>query len=181
MPRFEPHTVSELVFWSYANLAMAQDAVSRGLVKYDRTSFMIRSRLFKGLVSGSMKIHSLFDDENLKLANGTRCVYCGNEQNVSIDHLFPRHFGGTDSSDNLVCCCKSCNSSKGDTNMMKWFSSKNMFPPLMILRRYLKLVYQYCDKAELLDSTIESLNSSGAPFSDTDIPVDYPSPDKLKL
>lgn len=174
-------TVRELIYWSYANLAMAHDAVSRGIAKYDRTSFMIRSRLFKGLSSGIMKIHSLFDDESIKLANGARCVYCGSIQDLSIDHVFARHFGGSDSSDNLVCCCKKCNSSKGDSNLMRWFSSRNEFPPLMILRRYLKLVYQYSEDFSLLDSPIMSLESADAPFISADIPVDFPSPDKLRL
>lgn len=174
-------SIRDLIFWSYANLAMAHDAVTRGLAKYDRTSFIIRSRLFKGLSSGSMKIHSLFDDESVKLVNGARCVYCGREQDLSIDHLFPRHFGGSDSSDNLVCCCKSCNSSKGDTNMMRWYSCKEEFPPLMILRRYLKLVYQYSENLGLLDSPIERLNTADAPFVATDIPTNFPSPDRLKL
>ena len=68
-------TVSDQIYYAYANLAMADYAVSKGLIKYDRTCFMIRSRLYKGLQSGDMKIHSLFDDEKLKLQNGTRCVY----------------------------------------------------------------------------------------------------------
>lgn len=175
------YTVKDLIFWSYANLAMAHDAVSRGVAKYDRTSFMIRSRLFKGLSSGNMKIHSLFDDESIKLANGAKCVYCGSLTDLSIDHVFARHYGGSDSSDNLVCCCKKCNSSKGDTNLMKWFSSRNEFPSIMILRRYLKLVYQYCEEFSLLDSPIESLESANAPFISVDIPIDFPSPDKLSL
>ena len=51
-------TVSDQIYYTYANLAMADYAVSKGLSKYDRTCFMIRSRLYKGLQSGDMKIHS---------------------------------------------------------------------------------------------------------------------------
>ncbi len=83
-------TVSDQIYYAYANLAMADYAVSKGLIKYDRTCFMIRSRLYKGLQSGDMKIHSLFDDEKLKLQNGTRCVYCGADTEISIDHMIPR-------------------------------------------------------------------------------------------
>ena len=65
--------------------------------------------------------------------------------------------------------------------MMRWFGIRNMFPPLMILRRYLKLVYRYCENAGLLNSAVECLDSAGAPFTVTDIPIDYPSPANMKL
>ena len=40
-------TVRELIYWSYANLAMAHTAVEQE--KYERFNYMIRSKLFKGL------------------------------------------------------------------------------------------------------------------------------------
>ena len=99
------NTVAELIYWSYANLAMAHSAVERGVDTYDRTSFMIRSRLYKGLTNGTMQIRSFFDDERYKLENGTHCVYCGSQTNISVDHVFAKAHEGVDSSDNLVCCC----------------------------------------------------------------------------
>lgn len=171
----------ELIFWSYANLAMAQDGVERHIDKYDRLSFMIRARLYKGLTSGKMQIHSLFDDEKYKIANGAKCVYCGSMDNLSVDHIIPRKAGGSDSSDNLVCCCKACNSSKGDRNMMNWFTAKELFPPLLVLRRYLKLEFQYFDEKNLLGEEISSFDWSATPYSAKDIPVDYPHPSFLKL
>ena len=77
MPSITPHTVAELIYWSYANLAMAHDGIVRGLPTYDKTSFIIRMRLYKGLLSGKMQISSLFKDERWKMENGARCVYCG--------------------------------------------------------------------------------------------------------
>lgn len=177
----ELSTIKDLLFWSYANLAMAQDGVSRGIDRYDRTSFMIRSRLFKGLSSGTMQIHSLFDDEKFKIVNGARCVYCGRTDSLSVDHIIPRHSGGSDSSDNLVCCCKTCNSSKGDRNMMEWYRSKDEFPPLMFLRRYLKLVYQLCLEKDILDEPCDNLDSLSLPFRRADVPTDFPGPGMLKL
>lgn len=44
-----------------------------------------------------------------------KCFYCKNESaNLTIDHFVPVSFGGTNSEENLVAACKSCNSSKGD-------------------------------------------------------------------
>ena len=177
----QPHTVSELLYCSYANLAMAHYAVSRGLQKYDRTSFMIRARLMKGLSSGTMQIRSFFDDEKHKLSNGARCVYCGSEERLSVDHIFPKVKGGSDSSDNLVCCCKYCNSSKGNKDLMEWYAGKGEFPPLLILRRYLKLVHQFCVENDIMDCLLEELDDSQWPFHLKSIPTDYPAPSSLIL
>lgn len=43
-----------------------------------------------------------------------RCRYCGAHRNLTIDHVMPVISGGTDADDNLVTCCKSCNSRKRD-------------------------------------------------------------------
>lgn len=173
-------TVSDQIYYAYANLAMADYAVSKGLIKYDRTCFMIRSRLYKGLQSGDMKIHSLFDDEKLKLQNGTRCVYCGVSTDVSIDHMIPRIKGGTDISDNLVCACRTCNSSKGKKDLMEWYHDKQSFPPLMLLRRYIKLIYNYCNTDGALDLKLDDSKLNSLPFSIESLPINYPTPDKLQ-
>ena len=77
MPQITPNTVADLIFWSYANLAMAHDGIKRGIPTYDKTSFIIRTRLYKGLQSGQFQIGTLFEDERWKMENGARCVYCG--------------------------------------------------------------------------------------------------------
>ena len=41
------------------------------------------------------------------------CVYCGSKQDLQIDHLTTVHLGGGHSYDNLVSCCKKCNTGKG--------------------------------------------------------------------
>ncbi len=46
----------------------------------------------------------------------SKCHYCGielTELNYSKDHFISRKNGGTNRVENLVDCCKSCNSSKG--------------------------------------------------------------------
>ena len=42
------------------------------------------------------------------------CQYCGSSGiYLTIDHVFPRHLGGTHSWDNLVAACAACNHRKG--------------------------------------------------------------------
>jgi 5-methylcytosine-specific restriction endonuclease McrA len=42
------------------------------------------------------------------------CQYCGRERhNLTLDHVLPRHRGGSHSWDNLVTACTGCNHRKG--------------------------------------------------------------------
>lgn len=45
------------------------------------------------------------------------CVRCGKKirkEDVDIDHIIPRSWGGRDNRNNLQCMCKWCNRSKGN-------------------------------------------------------------------
>lgn len=42
-----------------------------------------------------------------------KCHYCGSPDSLTVDHKQPMSLGGSDDDENLVACCKSCNSSKG--------------------------------------------------------------------
>lgn len=64
------NTLKELIYWSYSNLAMAHSAVVKKQDNYSSFYFMIRSRLYKGLNTGTMNIRSFFDDEKIKLQSG---------------------------------------------------------------------------------------------------------------
>jgi len=174
MPSITPHTVAELIYWSYANLAMAHDGINRGLATYDKTSFIIRMRMYKGLLSGTLQISSLFKDERWKMENGARCVYCGSTDNLSVDHLFPRIKGGADRVENLVCSCKSCNSSKGKKDLMAWYRERGQFPSIMVLRRYLKLAHQQCQELGLMEKPLEDVDDFDLPFTLSEIPTNYP-------
>ena len=50
---------------------------------------------------------------NLFRRDDNKCVYCGSPHQLTIDHVVPRSAGGTDSWENLVTACRSCNTRKG--------------------------------------------------------------------
>lgn len=49
-------------------------------------------------------------------SEGENCVYCGKPAET-VDHIVPKCKGGQDVAENLVPCCKSCNSSKSKKDL----------------------------------------------------------------
>jgi len=174
-------TVRELIFYSYANLAMAHSAIEKKQEKYAMLNYMIRAKLFKGLKNGSMNMKSIFDDEKINLNTGSICNYCGSHDNLSLDHIFPKKHGGLDMAENLIFACRSCNISKGKKDLMEWMNSRRQFLPLMIIRRYLKLTFNYCRLNELLDKKVEEIEELALPFKIQLLPTKFPKPNQLVL
>jgi 5-methylcytosine-specific restriction endonuclease McrA len=56
-----------------------------------------------------------------------KCAYCESEEELTLDHVVPQSKGGIDSTKNVVCCCKSCNHSKGQTPWEEWYYQQDFF------------------------------------------------------
>ena len=57
-----------------------------------------------------------------KTATGT-CYYCGQKVgyvNLTMDHIIPLSRGGRSTKDNLVPCCKDCNTRKKGSLPIEW-------------------------------------------------------------
>ena len=174
-----PATIGELLHWSYANLAMAHSAVAKKGAAYGRINFMIRAKLLKGLRTGTMNVGSLVEDERLKFVLPLACCYCGTAGSLSVDHLLPSSQGGPDTGDNVVWACRSCNSSKGKRDLLVWYSTRQQFPPLYLLRRYLKLAIGHCEERGLLELPLGQ--ALELPFVLEAIPKKYPPPSELVM
>jgi 5-methylcytosine-specific restriction endonuclease McrA len=179
IPKIE--TVRHLIYYSYSNLAMAHIAIDKKQEKYEKFNFMIRSKLFKGLKNGTMNIRTIFDDEKIKLQTGQICNYCGSADKLALDHIFPQKLGGKDDAKNLIFACRTCNSSKGKKDLMEWMAFRGQFLPLMIIRRYLKLIFNYCSDNGLLDKQIDDLKGMELPFRIDLLPTSFPKPNELIL
>jgi 5-methylcytosine-specific restriction endonuclease McrA len=46
--------------------------------------------------------------------DGYTCQYCGSTRSLTIDHLIPKSRGGTDSWENVLIACSTCNVKKGN-------------------------------------------------------------------
>ena len=48
------------------------------------------------------------------------CQYCGRKDSeLTLDHVYPRHLGGSHTWDNLVTCCRKCNHNKAGKTLDK--------------------------------------------------------------
>ena len=56
-----------------------------------------------------------------------KCAYCGSEENLTLDHIVPQSKGGSDTTKNVVCCCHSCNQSKGHEHWKLWYVQKDFY------------------------------------------------------
>ena len=181
MPK-PPTTIREQIARSYANLARAHSALSRGSPKYTTVDHMIRAKLQRGLIDGTMKMRSLYDDERIKMTTRQVCSYCGDRDRLCADHLIPKMRGGLDASDNLILACRRCNSSKGGRDLLEWMTARNCFPPLLLLRRYIKIVARYCEEHGHLDSPLDRLDDKAPmPFDVRLLPTRFPPLDKLTM
>jgi hypothetical protein len=86
-----------------------------------------------------------------------KCCYCGEYMHPPTkDHIKPLATGGTLSRENIIPCCKSCNSSKKDNEMMSWYQ-KQPFYDKHRLEKIFDYVNFVLDIGGLLDDTIGDL------------------------
>ncbi len=175
----KPATVGELLHWSYANLAMGHAALTKKAEKLGPVHFMIRAKLYKGLNTGSMLIGPLAEDERLKMILPQACCYCGIKESLTVDHLIPTKRGGKNAGENLVWACRSCNSSKGAKDAIEWITGRGEFPPLLLLRRYLKLALDICHEQGHMQTPLEA--APELPFAVGAVPVIFPRPTELRM
>lgn len=49
----------------------------------------------------------------VKERDGNRCIHCGTDKRLTVDHIYPISKGGDNDMDNLATLCGPCNSRKG--------------------------------------------------------------------
>ena len=68
-------------------------------------------RLLKYIVMPFRKVN--LNRQNLFKRDDFKCVYCGTNKDLTIDHVIPKVKGGNNKWTNLVTCCHDCNVKKG--------------------------------------------------------------------
>lgn len=78
--------------------------------------------------------YELTPEKLLKAFNKTNgiCPYCSckiTKSSFSLDHRKPISKGGTNHLNNLIACCRSCNSRKGDSSLKNFKTRQNLNNP----------------------------------------------------
>ena len=81
--------------------------------------FRLKSKYASRAKTNSPKAAPIWLD--IQLAYENKCAYCGVRTNdLSKDHIISISAGGSDTMDNIVPACKSCNSSKSSKGLLDW-------------------------------------------------------------
>lgn len=131
-------TYHELICYQYARLIqLAADVTHEGFLW----------KRYSQLKDGEYEMASITKEDKYQLQEDFGvCVYCKTEAKTTFDHVIPTGDGGADTISNQVPACQSCNSSKGDADVIEWCKERGEPVPRIVWGKYLK---QYRD--QLLD------------------------------
>lgn len=146
MPSPSIKTIKELIFYQYAKII----ADSSG---FSKSNFKFVMSCVNKLKKDEINMSSITRELKMQIGSTEKkCEYCGNPDNLSWDHIIPQSKGGPDTADNLILCCKSCNSSKGSKGLYEWFGLDNKDQLQRIVAgKYLKLLFDLHEKNGTLE------------------------------
>lgn len=94
---------------------------------YEHEWIPIRTGFYCGIcslvVKKKVKVPSSLGRRLLIRGDKDECAYCEadlDDYNRTVDHVHPRSRGGSNRMENLVLCCKACNTDKGDQLLEEW-------------------------------------------------------------
>jgi hypothetical protein len=149
MPPAAVKTYRDLVCYEWAK------AIARSAGMKENFAF-IMDRMTK-LKGGELRMSDIVREDRIMVIEGMKqCAYCDATEGLTWDHLIPRNAGGPDTISNHVPACKTCNSSKGDKDVVDWYRSrKGTNIPRLVWGKYLKLQMDLWQSQGRLDLPLE--------------------------
>lgn len=158
MPSPSIKTIKDLIFYQYAKIIAGSVGMEKsGNGKKEYYSFVMdRVNKFR---TGEINMSAITRELKMQIVSTEKCCeYCGSLVELSWDHLIPQSRKGPDIAENLVLCCRSCNSSKSNRGLYAWFGIKNKDSlPRVVAGKYLKLLYDL----HLLRGTLDATDLNG--------------------
>ena len=109
--------------------------------KQDRSAFVDYGVLY---IRGYLNFEDLMYSLTYAYHGYSRCKYCGkvlSPYDCSLDHIYPRSWGGVSIPDNLLPCCKTCNLNKADMSPKQFNHWRNL-----ITNEERKFYYKRCQR-----------------------------------
>lgn len=145
MPPKAVKTVREVIYYQYAKIISEASGYGK------KNNAMVMSK-WKQLCSGEINWSTSVREWLKEKEYPNRCIYCGEGNNLTIEHILPRCCGGEDIPENVVMVCKSCNSSKGGKRLYQWKGLKAKDEHNRIAEgKYLKYLYSLHERQGTLD------------------------------
>lgn len=158
MPPSAVKTIKDTIFWQYAKLI----SKSAGFGIENRAFQM---SAFQKLKNGDMKWSSTIREWLREHEKPNECIYCGSNENLTVEHILPRCCNGPDIPDNAVKICKTCNSRKGGKRLYEFYGLDNKDKvPRIAEGKYLKLLFELHEKAGTLDISEKELKIKMCPM-----------------
>ena len=160
MPSPSIKTIKDLIFYQYAKIIAHSVGVSKSGSSKGEYYRFVMDRVNK-LRTGEINMSAITRELKMQIVSSEKqCEYCGRTDELSWDHLIPQSKGGPDIAENLVLCCRGCNSSKGNRGLNTWFGIKDKDSlPRIVAGKYLKLLYDLHMRRGTLDAF--DLNGDG--------------------
>jgi hypothetical protein len=151
MPPKYVKTVREELLYEYAKLISR--SVFNGSLNY---GFIINT--LKELKSGQKTMSGTIREWQREHEFPRECVFCSSTENLQTDHLIPKSRGGTDSADNLVLSCRSCNASRNNKGVFVWLGLKEKDKlHRLVAGKYLKELFELHERQGTLDISVTEL------------------------
>lgn len=113
MPPTAIKTIRQQIYYQYAKIISASSA-------FGKVNYGIIMGKWKQLCEGKINWSSSVREWLKEKEHPNKCIYCGEEKQLTVEHILPHCCGGEDITDNVVMVCKSCNSSKGGKRLYEW-------------------------------------------------------------
>ncbi len=156
------YTVKQHIYHNYANLSMAHAAIAAKRRDYGDKDYEIRSAMFRDLMNGAKKIRPISEDD--QFLSRDHCNYCGSKKKLTTDYIFPKGTFPEYKKENEMIACSFCKSSRKNMDLLEWMETSEDFLPLMVLRRYFKLVHLFCQENDLMNMDLEEALEYELPF-----------------
>lgn len=151
MPPSAVKTVRQVIYYQYAKIISSSSG-------FGKTNYGMVMSKWKQLCSGEINWSSSVREWLKEKEEPNKCIYCGEEKDLTIEHILPRICLGEDVLENVIMVCKSCNSSKGGKRLYEWrgIDEKDHYNRIAE-GKYLKYLYSLHERQGTLDCIVTDM------------------------